>query len=297
MGKKARANCLLVLTAFIWGCAFVAQSSAMDFIGPFTYNTCRNFLAFLALLFLVFVFNRKKEKAEKNAETNKITIIGGICCGLALGVAGAFQQVGVSMTSAGKAGFITALYIVMVPIFGVFIGKKIPKVIWLCVVLAILGFYLLCVNENFSISAGDLYVLACAVGFAVHILIIDHFTEKKADGIKMSCIQFLVAMVVSLILMLLFEKPSMGAIWDAKATILYAGIMSSGVGFTLQIVAQKDTDPTTATLLMSLESVFAALAGWLFLQERMSVKEFAGCLIVFAAVIIAQIPLEKKKKA
>lgn len=297
MGKKARANCLLVLTAFIWGCAFVAQSSAMDFIGPFTYNTCRNFLAFLALLFLVFVFNRKKENAQKKAETNKITIIGGICCGLALGVAGAFQQVGVSMTSAGKAGFITALYIVMVPIFGVFIGKKIPKVIWLCVVLAILGFYLLCVNENFSVSAGDLYVLACAVGFAVHILIIDHFTEKKADGIKMSCIQFLVAMIVSLILMLLFEEPSMGAIWDAKATILYAGIMSSGVGFTLQIVAQKDTDPTTATLLMSLESVFAALAGWLFLQERMSLKEFAGCLIVFAAVIIAQIPFEKKKKA
>ena len=297
MGKKARANCLLVLTAFIWGCAFVAQSSAMDFIGPFTYNTCRNFLAFLALLFLVFVFNRKKENAPKKAETNKITIIGGICCGLALGVAGAFQQVGVSMTSAGKAGFITALYIVMVPIFGVFIGKKIPKVIWLCVVLAILGFYLLCVNENFSVSAGDLYVLACAVGFAVHILIIDHFTEKKADGIKMSCIQFLVAMIVSLILMLLFEEPSMGAIWDAKATILYAGIMSSGVGFTLQIVAQKDTDPTTATLLMSLESVFAALAGWLFLQERMSLKEFAGCLIVFAAVIIAQIPFEKKKKA
>ena len=293
MSKKTRANLLLVLTAFIWGCAFVAQSSAMDFIGPFTYNTCRNFLAFPALLLVIFFLNRGKEKAQK---LQKIDIIGGICCGLSLGISAAFQQVGVSMTSAGKAGFITALYLVIVPILGVFIGKKIPKIIWLCVVLAIIGFYLLCIKEDFSISAGDLYVLACAVGFAIHILVIDHFTSKNADGIKMSCIQFLVAGIVSMVLMILFEKPQISAIWDAKISILYAGIMSSAVGFTLQIVAQKDTDPTSATLLMSMESVFAALAGWLFLHEVLSLKEFSGCLIVFAAVIIAQLPTLSKGK-
>ena len=290
MGKKARANILLVLTALIWGCAFVAQSSAMDFVGPFTYNTSRNVLAFFTLLIVVKIFNRGKEKSKA---ANRISVIGGICCGLVLGVASAFQQVGVSMTTAGKGGFITALYIIIVPIFGIFIGKKIPKIIWLCVALAIFGFYLLCVNEGFSISTGDLFVLACAFCFAVHILVIDHFTDKKADGIKMSCIQFLVAAIVSAVLMFIFEEPQISAIWDAKIPILYAGIMSSSVGYTLQIVAQKDTDPTTATLLMSLESVFAALAGWLFLHELLSLKELAGCIVVFAAVIIAQIPFDK----
>lgn len=304
-----------MLTSFIWGSAFVAQSSGMDYVGPYTYNMARNVLAFLFLIPVIYVIGKKKgvtdnigsgtgidEAASEGANWKSIllpdrtTLVGGIYCGLVMAVASSLQQIGITMTTAGKAGFITALYIILVPLMGVFIGKKIPRIIWFCVVLAMAGFYLLCVKEGFSISKGDVLVLFCSVGFSVHIMTIDHFTSKGVDGVKMACVQFAVAAIVMTPVMFLLENPSVSGLLSAWMTIAYAGILSSGVGFTLQIVAQKDTDPTTATLIMSLESVFAAVSGCLFLNEVLLPKEILGCILVFVAVILAQVPLPVKSK-
>lgn len=315
MSKRTKGNLLLLLTSFIWGSAFVAQSSGMDYVGPYTYNMARNVLAFLFLIPVIYVIGKKKgvtdnvgsgteidEAASEGANWKSIllpdrtTLVGGIYCGLVMAIASSLQQIGITMTTAGKAGFITALYIILVPLMGVFIGKKIPRIIWFCVVLAMTGFYLLCVKEGFSISKGDILVLFCSVGFSVHIMTIDHFTSKGVDGVKMACIQFAVAAIVMTPVMFLMENPSVSGLLSAWMTIAYAGILSSGVGFTLQIVAQKDTDPTTATLIMSLESVFAAVSGCLFLNEVLLPKEILGCILVFVAVILAQVPLPVKSK-
>ena len=304
-----------MLTSFIWGSAFVAQSSGMDYVGPYTYNMARNVLAFLFLIPVIYVIGKKKGGADNTGsgtgideaafgEANwksillpdRTTLVGGIYCGLVMAVASSLQQIGITMTTAGKAGFITALYIILVPLMGVFIGKKIPRIIWFCVVLAMAGFYLLCVKEGFSISKGDILVLFCSVGFSVHIMTIDHFTSKGVDGVKMACIQFAVAAIVMTPVMFALENPSVSGLLSAWMTIAYAGILSSGVGFTLQIVAQQDTDPTTATLIMSLESVFAAVSGCLFLNEVLLPKEILGCILVFVAVILAQVPLPVKSK-
>lgn len=304
-----------MLTSFIWGSAFVAQSSGMDYVGPYTYNMARNVLAFLFLIPVIYVIGKRNAMTDKENYGEKInetasreanwksillpdrtTLVGGIYCGLIMAVASSLQQIGITMTTAGKAGFITALYIILVPLMGVFIGKKIPRIIWFCVVLAMAGFYLLCVKEGFSISKGDILVLFCSVGFSVHIMTIDHFTSKGVDGVKMACIQFAVAAIVMTPVMFLLENPSVSGLLSAWMTIAYAGILSSGVGFTLQIVAQKDTDPTTATLIMSLESVFAAVSGCLFLNEVLLPKEILGCILVFVAVILAQVPLPVKSK-
>ena len=296
MSKQMQGNLMLLVTALIWGSAFVAQSAGMEYVGPFTYNMSRSFIGCLVLIPVVLLFRRADEKEHPRTEAerkalNRGSIIGGIFCGLALGVASAFQQVGISMTTAGKAGFITALYIILVPILGIFLKKKVPKIIWLCVALALVGFWMLCIKEGFSVSTGDLLCLICALCFSVHIMVIDHFTAKNTDGIMMSCVQFLVAGLLSLLMTLLFETPTWSSLWEAKITILYAGVLSSGVAYTLQILAQRHTNPTVATLLMSLESVFAALFGWLLLHETLSPKELLGCLLVFIAVILAQIPL------
>ena len=315
MSKRTKGNLLLLLTSFIWGSAFVAQSSGMDYVGPYTYNMARNVLAFLFLIPVIYVIGKKKGVTDNagsgtgiddvaSGEANwksillpdRTTLVGGIYCGLVMAVASSLQQIGITMTTAGKAGFITALYIILVPLMGVFIGKKIPRIIWFCVVLAMAGFYLLCVKEGFSISKGDILVLFCSVGFSVHIMTIDHFTSKGVDGVKMACIQFAVAAIVMTPVMFLLENPSVSGLLSAWMTIAYAGILSSGVGFTLQIVAQKDTDPTTATLIMSLESVFAAVSGCLFLNEVLLPKEILGCILVFVAVILAQVPLPVKSK-
>jgi drug/metabolite transporter (DMT)-like permease len=300
MNKKMQGNLMLLITALIWGSAFVAQSVGMEYVGPFTYNMARSYIGFLVLIPVVLIF-RKKRYAENpmTAEEKKVlnhnSIIGGICCGIVLCVASNFQQFALTMTTAGKAGFITALYIIIVPILGIFLGKKVPKIIWLCAAIAIFGFYLLCIKEDFSVGMGDLLGLCCAVCFSFHIMVIDHFTSKNTDSIMISCVQFLTSAIISTITMLIFETPSLNAIWDARIAILYAGVLSSGIAYTLQIVAQRYTNPTVAVLLMSLESVFAALSGWLFLHESMSAKEFAGCALVFLAVILAQIPLPGKK--
>ena len=301
MSKKMRGNLILLLTALIWGTAFVAQSAGMEHVQPFTYNGVRTLIGGLVLIPAIFLFDRLKPADQRPSpdEQKKIrrnSLIGGAACGVVLCVASSFQQFGISMTTAGKAGFITALYIVIVPLLGVFIKKKIPKITWLCVGIAVVGFYLLCVKEGFSVSAGDLLVLCCAFFFSIHIMVIDYFNGKQVDGVRMSCIQFLVAGLISLVLMLVFEQPSLENLWAAKGSILYAGVLSCGVAYTLQILGQRDTEPTTATLILSLESVFAALSGWALLHETLSFKELAGCALVFAAVILAQIPLPVKAK-
>ena len=283
---------ILLLTAFIWGMAFTAQSAGMDYIGPFTMNCARSILGGLALLPLI-AWNqaRQRKKAEASTGTNwRATVIGGICCGVILAVASALQQIGIIYTTVGKAGFITTLYIVMVPLVGVFWRKKIAGRVWFSVALAAVGMYLLCMNESFTVNPGDMYVFFCAVAFTGHILVIDHFSPK-ADGVAMSCIQFFTCGTLSAIMMLFFETPTWASVLEAWMPILYAGLFSSAIGYTLQIVAQKNVPPTIASLLMSLESVFSVLAGWILLQQAMSGRELLGCVLVFAAVLLAQIPL------
>lgn len=295
--KQLRGSLLLTLTALIWGTAFVAQTVGMDHIGPYTFNAVRTLLAGIVLVPVILLFDKIQKKQPLSGQMKKDTLMGGIFCGTALFVASSLQQLGIEAiteNASGKAGFITALYIIIVPIIGLFLGKKPRKLVWLCVVLAIVGFYLLCVNGDFSVGLGELLVLGCALGYSFHIMLIDHFSPK-ADGMRMSCIQFFVSGFFSLIAMFVLEEPSLSGIWAARTSILYTGIMSSGVGYTLQIVAQKDVNPTLATMIMSLESVFAVLAGWLLLQENLSGKELLGCLMVFIAVILAQLP-EKKKE-
>lgn len=296
MRRNWKGNLMLLLTAFIWGSAFVAQSTGMNYIGPFTFLAIRSFLGVIALLpVIAFRASKQPKKICQQNSGAKITWTGGFFCGIVLGVASAFQQVGLGMTSAGKAGFITALYIVIVPIVSIFIGKKIHISTWFYLLIALVGFYLLSVKEGFSIGEGDLLVLCCAFCYSIHILTIDYFLNKGADPVKMSCIQFLISGILGSILTVLFETPSLASIWDAKIPLLYAGVLSSGVAYTLQIVGQKYTEPTIATLLMSLESVFAALTGWIVLHEVLSGKELLGCLLVFLAVILAQIPFPMKR--
>jgi len=279
---------LLVLTALIWGIAFVAQSVGGDAVGPFTFLCSRSLIAGIALLPLV-AWRKSRGALPQTANGRKNLLIGGIACGCALAVASAFQQIGIGGTTVGKAGFITALYIVIVPVFGIFLKKKIPAAVWMGVALAAAGMYLLCINEGFSISRGDFFVLICACCYAVHILVIDHFSPL-ADGVTMSCIQFFTCGVLSGVMMLIFERPAFSAVLSAWLPILYAGLFSSGIGYTLQIIAQKNVPPTLASLLMSLESVFSVLAGWVLLGQSLSAKELIGCVLVFIAIILAQLP-------
>lgn len=302
MTKNLKNNFLLVLTALIWGCAFVAQSVGVEYVGPFTMNSVRTLLGGLTLLPVIFVLDRIKNK-EKSTETiseeerkkeRKTLIQGGVCCGCLLAVASSVQQIGIMYTSAGKAGFITALYILIVPILGLVIGKKVGLKVWIGVGLAAVGMYCLCITDGFSIGMGDVLILICAVVFSFHILAIDYFAPK-VDGVKMACIQFWVCGILCAIPMFLTEEPQISQILAAWMPIAYAGVLSCGVAYTLQIVAQKNVEPTVASLLLSLESVFAVLAGAVILHERLSAKETIGCGLVFIAIILAQLP-EKIKK-
>lgn len=292
--QQIRNSILLLLAACIWGVAFVAQSVAMDHIGPYTFSCIRFLLGGIVLLPVIGIFSvsgkGRSVKAEGSVwKRNRLLIIGGICCGIALCVASNLQQIGIITTSAGKAGFITAFYIVFVPIVNLFFGKKSSLLIWLSVALALVGLYLLCITESFSINQGDVYLLLCAIVFSAHILIIDHFSPL-VDGVKMSCIQFFVAGILSAIPMLLFENPSFAQLKAASVSILYAGIMSCGVAYTLQIVGQKNMNPTIASLILSLESVVSVLAGWIILHQALSTREIIGCVLMFGAIILAQLP-------
>lgn len=291
MNSKVKGNIMLLITAIIWGSSFVAQKKGMDYLGPFSFNFARNVLSTIFLFILVKIWPKvtKTPKVEESKETKRITLIGGIFCGIALAIAMALQQIGLMYTTAGKGGFITALYIVFVPLTGLFLGKRVPLKIWVSVVIAAIGLYLLSIQKGFSISKGDFYVLLCSFAYTAHILVIDRYSPQT-DGMKLSAIQFATATVISGVIMLFTENITWMGIQEAIVPIAYAGILSSGVGFTLQIIAQKDTDPTIASLLISLESVFSVIAGAILLHEVMSIREIVGCIIMFAAIILAQLP-------
>ncbi len=296
--EKIRNSILLLLTAIIWGTAFVAQSVGMDYIGPFTFNAARFLIGGTVLIPLIIYRSKKNpllrnQSMEEKRKNRKTVWIGGICCGIALCGASLLQQMGIQHTIVGKAGFITTLYIIIVPLVELLFGKKIAKKIWVGAVMAVVGLYLLCINENFSIGKGDFLVLICAVLFAVHILVIDHFAPK-ADGVCLSAVQFFISGTVSAIGAILFENPNVSAMLEAVVPILYAGVMSCGVAYTLQVIGQKDMNPTVASMILSLESVISVLAGWVILGQALSMKEIIGCVIVFMAVILVQLP-EKQK--
>lgn len=391
--KAIRGSILLVITAMIWGAAFVAQSVGLDYMQPITFNCIRCIIGGAVLLPVVAIFGGKKRRdkaraveplpagsdpsvgavvaepgARKSASAGKSTVaptgtstenptgapalnlsaalavspaaefadlpegggaataaleyaprgavsaraqisekqarrdlwLGGILCGAVLFVASTLQQIGLVYTTAGKAGFITALYIVIVPAMGLFFGRRAPFTVWAGAAIAVLGLYMLIVKENFSLGIGDLLILLCAFCFSAHIMLISYFSPR-CDGIAMSCIQFFVAGLLGIAPMLIFESPSVSAMFAGWLPILYAGVMSCGVAYTLQIIAQRDVNETVASLLMSLESVFAALTGRLMLKERFTVPELIGCVLIFAAVLLAQIPptrirLPKRKK-
>lgn len=292
---KIKNAIMLVMAALIWGTGFVAQSLGNGYVGPFTFNGVRNLIASVVLIPCIWLLQKIKEKnqteleEEKQPEDKKTLLIGGICCGLALFFASSMQQIGICYTTVGKAGFITACYIVIVPILGIFLKKKVSKKVWVAVVLAVVGLYFLCITEKFTIGKGDIYIFICAVLFSVHIIVIDHFAPK-VDGVKLSCIQFFVAGIISLLPIFGFEHPQLADIIKSAGPILYAAVMSSGVAYTLQIVGQKGVNPTLASLLLSLESCFSVLAGWVFLHQVLSAREAFGCVVMFAAVILAQLP-------
>lgn len=290
-----RSHLLLVITAFIWGVSFVAQSVGMDYVGPFTFNGIRCLIGGTVLL--PYVFWKKKENSKNYLETKdrKRILLGGILCGIALFIASSLQQVGIQYTTVGKAGFITTLYIVLVPSLGCFLGKKISKKIGVCVALAMIGMYLLCITEKMTIGKGDCLVILCALFFSIHILCIDYFSPN-VDGVFLSCIQFFTSGLISLFVMVIWETPSLGAIVSAWQPIFYAGVLSCGVAYTLQIIAQKDTTPTIASLILSLESVFAVMGGVFFLNESMTKKELLGCGFVFLSIILAQLPERQEKQ-
>ncbi len=285
--KSFGGEAMLLLTAMIWGASFVAQSAGLAYIGPFTFSAIRMSLGALVLLPFILAKRARRVPAARVYRRRDL-LLGGALCGAALFVASNLQQMGMTETGAGKAGFITALYVVLVPVCGLFAGRRQHWMLWLGVGLAAVGLYLLCVTGGgLAIGRGDLLVLAGALGFTAHIIIIDHFSPK-VDGVAMSCLQFAVASGLALVAMLLFEQPSWQAVRSAAFPLFYAGVFSCGMGYTLQIVGQKTTDPTVASLILCLESVFAVLFSWLLTGETLSPRELAGCALMFAAILLAQ---------
>lgn len=300
---KIKNGIYLISAALIWGTAFVFQSKGNEYMQPFTFFASRSFLGFLVLL-PFSVFKTKKctsEDKTKSKASFKVSLIGGLCCGIALTVASLLQQYGMIYTTVGKAGFITALYIIITPILGTFIKKKCPFTVWVGALVAVIGMYLLCVSESFTVSKGDVLVFLCAVVFSIQILEVDYFSPKT-DGVVLSCIQFLVCFVLSFILAMVFDKPDFTQIIDGIIPVLYAGIMSSGVAYTFQILGQKNFNPTVAAMILSLEAVISTVAGYAayymgFLTQDQSLTstQIIGCVIVFVAVIFAQIPFDNLK--
>lgn len=295
--NRIRQNLLPLLTAMIWGTAFVAQSVGAEHMGAFTFNTARAVIAFVFLLILWSVLTlvrRNRAEREKPAApkaSRRELLTGGLCCGTALTVASYFQQKGLETTTAGKAGFVTALYIVLVPLLGLILGRQVKRSVWCSVALAVAGLYCLCVSESFTVTGGDLYLLLCAFCFAVQIMTVDHFSQR-VDGVALSCVQFFVMSVLSAFGMMTEVLPDMSTVSEWIWPVLYVGVFSSGVAYTLQILSQKDADPSVVSLLMSLESLFATVAGALILHDRMSGREYLGCALMLAAVILTQLPEE-----
>ncbi len=311
---KIRNSLLLLLTASIWGVAFVAQSVGMDYVGPFTFNCVRSLLGGSVLTPVIWFLDRlnghKKNPASEDPQNRKKELrtlaAGGVFCGSLLCLGSNLQQFGIQYTTVGKAGFITAFYIIIVPVLGLFLHRKCGITVWLGVLFALAGLYFLCITDTASragterllawlpVGKGELLLLAGALAFSLHILVIDYFTAR-ADGVKMSCIQFFVCGLISAVGMILTEEPQMRAVVSAWQPILYAGIMSCGVAYTLQIVGQKGMNPTVASLILSLESVISVLAGMALLSQKLSGREVLGCVLMFSAIILAQLPGKKEE--
>ena len=297
MKQQLKGSLLLLLTAMIWGTAFVAQKEGMDHIGPFTMQAARFFLSGTVLLPFVLAGRRQQAALrEKSGLSRGGVLLRGVICGLLLCAASTFQQFGLIYTSVGKSGFITTLYIVLVPLAGIFLGKRAGGRVWVSVAVAVAGLYFLCMGGVERVNPGDLLTLASAFFFTAQILYIDHLGTSMG-GVQLACIQSYTCSVVAAIGMLLFETPSWDAILSCWLPICYAGILSGGVAYTLQILGQRYTDPTLASLLMSLESVFAAVGGWLILHQTLSPRELIGSALMFAAIILAQLPGKAKKTA
>lgn len=297
--KKVRQIVLPLITALIWGSSFVTQSLSAGHLGFFSFNALRAVPAALSLLVVLAVMRRIRPRAAYSAEEKRTLLRGGLVCGVFLTLGTNLQQLGIESTSAGKAGFITALYIVLVPVFGALLGRKTRKIVWLCVAIAVAGLYFLCFDGGEGAAAlnrGDFYVFLCAFAFTGQMLAVDRYV-RKVDGVALSCVQFTVVAVLSTVgALLIGEETTLSAVTTCLPYILYVGVFSSGLGYTLQIIAQKDGDPTVVSLLLSLESFFAVVTGALVLHERMSGREYFGCALMLAAVLLSQLP-EKSGKA
>lgn len=290
----------LLLAAVIWGSAFVAQSVGMDYMGPFTFSAIRNVIGSIVLIPVILIIdkNRRRKGEPLYAEDGSVltpseyyknTVKGGVICGIILCLASNLQQIALISVPAGKAGFITALYVILVPVCGLFLHKKVSALTWVAVILSVIGLYLLSIKPGaFTISTAEVLLFLCAFGFTAHILTVDHIVVR-ANPVMMSSIQFAVCGIISLILMFIFENPTLDGIMGAIVPILYAGVLSSGGAYTLQIVGQRGTNPTLSCLILSLESVFSVLAGFFILHENMSARELIGCVIMFVAIIISQV--------
>jgi len=303
--RKIISNIALLTAALVWGFAFVSQEQAAKYVDSFTVNALRSLVATVALLPLI-LFRAKKSSVpvlEKNKKDRRLMFTSGIMCGTLLCISSNLQQFSISLypdaaAISERSGFLTALYVVLLPICGAIFKRKVSFTVWISVVVATIGLYLLCGSSGLSgIYLGDLVVLCCALSFSFQILCVDHFIDR-VDSVKLSAIQFLTCGILSLVLMFIFERPSIESIILSARYILYLGVVSSAVGYTLQIIGQKYSDnPTVASILMSLESVFAALGGWLLLNKSLSFVEILGCIVMFAAIVLAQLPIKSNKKA
>ncbi len=297
--KRLLGNIALLIAALLWGSTFVAQSVASESVQPFTFLASRSLLGFLFLIPVSIIKDFAAKKSGKftkpDRKSVKLLVLGGVLCGAALTVAAGLQQFGMTGDNSGKAGFITAMYILLVPILGLFAKKRVRPLIWVCVGLGVVGLYLLCMTDSMKLATSDIFLIICAVAFSVHILIVDYFSPR-VDGVKLSCIQFFTVFVLATVLALMFESTSFETILNAWLSIAYAGIMSSGIAYTLQIVGQKHTEPTVASLLMSLESTFAVLTSVVILGQFPSSRELAGSVVMLIAIVISQLPERKKAK-
>ena len=294
MSKRLKGTLILMITAIVWGISFVSQSVGMRTIDPNTFCGIRTLIGALSLVPVILVLDKsKKKKGIKTNYDKKTLLLGGIVCGIILCISSTIQTYGLKYTTAGKAGFITTMYMVLVPIYGLFLGRKIRPVTVISILTAVVGMYFLCIKEDFTLGKGDFLVLICAFAFALHIMAVDYFSPK-VEGVKLSFLQFWVCGTINTVLMFIFEEPVMADILKCTIPILYAGVMSCGVAYTLQIIGQKYAEPSVASIVMSLESVFAGLAGWILIGQAMSPREIFGCVLMFAAITIVQLP-EKKK--
>ncbi len=305
---QIRHTLILVTAAVIWGFAFVSQSIGAKYVKASTFLALRSWLAAAFLIPVIWIADRIRKKSgdsgafdeedakRRNKYRKRMELKGGIICGILLFLASFVQQVGIAYTTTAKAGFLTAMYVVLVPLLSIFIGRFPGKKIWLCVALSVLGLYFLCMKRGVGFDYGDILMLLSALCFALQILAVNHFSEMT-DGIRLSQMQMLTAAVLASVIMMIVERPTIAQIRPAMGSILFAGIMSSGVAYTLQIIGQKNLNPTIASLAMSLESVFSAVGGWLILHETLSGRELLGCILMFAAIILSQIPIPDRRHA